>query len=133
MEILPREENERILGLLSRDEKERDRARFCYAFDVLKRNWVCPFSIWPLPNEDARRVITGQAIYDELPFENLNEVEKGLFWREQRRFVGDNTSAGREMLCEAMNNQPCTRESCPLFRSEKGICSKYKLVFRKES
>jgi len=83
MEELPQEEAIRILPLLEEDERRRDRKKFVYAFDILKRNSACEYSIWPMPNADVMRIIDRQIKPDDIPYEDQNEVEKGFFLRNK--------------------------------------------------
>ena len=138
MDKLPEEEINRIHPLLLEDERNRNRGQFVYAFDILKRNWVVSFSIWPLPNADVLRVINGEIDYDDLPFEDQNKVEKGIFFEDQRQFVAQYYTPEEPMLCEAMGHKVCLQEKCPLFKPKgskeggsHGICSEYKIAFRK--
>ncbi|KPJ57219.1 hypothetical protein AMJ49_01240 [Parcubacteria bacterium DG_74_2] len=138
MDKLPEEEISRIHALLLEDERSRNRGQFVYAFDILKRNWAVPFSIWPLPNADALRVINGEVDYNDLPFEDQNEAEKGIFFEDQRQFVAQHNIPGEPMLCEAMGHKICLQEKCPLFKPKDskeggpyGICAEYKIAFRK--
>lgn len=134
MENLPAEEINRIRPLLSDDERKRDRGRFVYAFDILKRNWTVSYSIWPVPNSDVAEVINSEVDYNNLPFDNQNEVEKGMLFEDQRQFIAQHISE-EPMLCEARNHQPCLQEKCPIFRAkhteaggEHGICSEFKIA-----
>ena len=99
MDNLPAEEINRIRPLLLDDESRRDRGRFVYAFDILRRNWTVSYSIWPLANSDVLRVISGEVDYDKLPFDNQNEVEKGMLFEDQRQFIIQHISE-EPMLCE---------------------------------
>ena len=137
MKELPEEEINRIHPLLLEDEISRNRGQFVYAYDILRRNWVVPFSIWPLPNADVLRVINGEINYNDLPFEDQNEAEKGIFFEDQRQFVAQHMPGG-QMLCEARNHEVCLQEKCPLFKLKNsktggpyGICPEYKITFRK--
>ena len=137
MENLPVEEINRIRPLLLDDERKRDRGRFVYAFDILKRNWTVSYSIWPLPNSDVLRVISGEVDDNRLPFDNQNEVEKGMFFEDQRQFIAQHISE-EPMLCEVREHKPCLQEKCPLFRAknkkageEHGICAEFKIAFWK--
>jgi hypothetical protein len=137
MEGLPVDEVSRIRPLLSEDEDKRDRRQFVYAFDIFKRNWTVPYSIWPIPNSDVIRVIGSEVDYNKLPFDNQNEFEKGLLFEDQRQFIAQHISE-EPMLCEARNHKPCLQEKCPIFRAkntkeggEHGICSEFKIAFWK--
>ena len=102
MEVLPEEEISRIHPLLFEDENKRNRNQFEYAYDILVRNWAFNFSIWPMPNADALRIINGKVECDDLPFEDQNEVEKGIFFEDLQQFVAQHMPDG-QMLCEATN------------------------------
>lgn len=137
MEALPPEELARIHPLLLEDERRRNRDKYVYTYDVLIENWATEFSIWPVPNADALQIINGKVGYDDLLFEDQNEVEKGMFSEELRQFVAQHMPGG-QMLCEATNYGACLKEKCPLFRAkdtevggEYGICGEYKMAFRK--
>jgi len=137
LDKLPKEEIDRIHPLLLEDERSRNRGQFVYAFDILKRNWVVSFSIWPLPNADVLRVINGEIDYNDLPFEDQNEAEKGMFFREQRQLVALYYTPEEPMLCEAMDHKVCLQEKCPIFKpkgskegGDYGICGEYKIAFR---
>lgn len=137
MKTLPQEETSRLLPLLQEDDTERDHKNFVYAFDILRQNWAVPYSIWPMPNADIRKIIDGQINPDDMPYEDLNEYEKGIFFEEQRQFIAKNMQRQRRMLCEARDYKPCLQGECPLFRMKgtkagglHGICSEYKIAFR---
>lgn len=137
MEKLPAEEIARIRPLLLEDERKRRRNLYDYAYDILKRNSIVPFSIWPMTNIDARRVIIGEINIDDLPFEDQNEVEKGIFFKDQRQFIANHMSGG-QMPCEVLAYKPCLQEKCPLFRAPEtsaggqyGLCEEYKIAFEK--
>lgn len=137
MDELPAEEIARISPLLRKDERRRRRDLFHYANDILAANSVVPFSIWPMPNVDARRVIIGQISAENLPYEEQNEVEKGMLFEDQQQFVAQNMPAD-QMLCEVLIYRPCLQERCPLFRTPNsiaggrfGICEEFKIAFEK--
>lgn len=137
MKELTVEDVSRLRPLLLEDEEKRDRGKFVYAFDILKKYWIVPFSIWPKPNLDVLRVISGEVTYTDLPFDPQNEVEKGMLFEDQRQFVSKHISKG-QMLCEARNHELCLEEKCPIFRlknteagGEHGICSEFKISFKK--
>lgn len=137
MEELPVEEIKRIHTLLLEDDKKRDRSQFVYAFDVLKKNWIVPYSIWPIPNSDVLKILDGKVDYNELLFEDQNEIEKGILFEDQRQLVEQHVLGGK-ILCEANNYRPCFQEKCPLFRAKStkqggkyGICSEFKIAFTK--
>ena len=136
METLPPEEVNRIRPLLLEDEKRRDHNKFLYAYDILVRNWAFSFSIWPLPNADVVQIINNEVDYNDLPFEDQNEFEKGMLFEDLRQFVVQHMP-GERMLCEAMNYVACLEEKCPLFRHKNteaggqyGICSEFKIAFK---
>lgn len=138
MDKLPDEEINRIHPLLLEDERKRNRGQFVYAFDILKRNWTTSFSIWPLPNADVFRVLNGEVDYNDLPFEDQNEVEKGMLFENQRQFVARYNIPGEPILCEARDHKVCLQEKCPIFKPKGskeggpyGICAEYKITFRK--
>ena len=140
MEKLPEAEIARIQGLLSDDERKRDRKEFEYTFDILKKAWAFPYSIWAIPNSDALRIINREVDYDNLFFENLNEVEKGMHFEDQRQFTARYISRvpEAEMLCEARDYEPCLQGKCPIFRAKGsevggkyGICPEYKIAFKR--
>lgn len=128
MESLPNEERVRILILLSEDEEKRDRARFVYSYDILQQHCIVPLSIWPIPNRDALLVISGAVAYENMPYEDLNEAEKGMTFKDLLQFVVKH--AGEEALCEAMDKK-CIEEKCPLFRKKESICPEFKIAFRR--
>lgn len=139
MEELPRKEIDRIHGLLLKDEAERDRLFYIYTNDILFQNSVAPFSIWPLPKGDVQRIHSGEVDYNTLPYEDQNEVEKGMLFEDQRRLIAEQYPT-QEMFCEARGHQPCLRHRCPLFEppnskvgGKHGICREYKLAFRKST
>ncbi len=136
MEKLPQDEISRIHRMLLYDETHRDRSKFSYLYDVITEHSAAPFSIWPIPNGDVRRIHLREISYDSLPFENHNEVEKGILFKDQRRYI---TIRHRdEILCEAENYETCRKEQCPLYESpgsemggQHGICREFKFAFRK--
>lgn len=137
MRELPRDEIERIHRWLIEDEEKRDRTIYRYANDILATNCIVPFSIWPLPNGDAVRVLTKEVDYNNLPYEDQNEIEKGMIFGDQRRFITRHIHGG-PMLCEAREYQPCLETACPLFHTkdtpegnQHGICSEFKVAFNK--
>lgn len=137
MEELPHDEADRIRRWLIKDEERRDRTKYRFANDVLAASCIVPFSIWPLPNGDVVRVLTKEVSYDELPYEDLNEVEKGICFADQQRFIAEHIRKG-QMLCEAREFQPCLGAACPLFcvkgsseDGQYGICSEFKIAFKK--
>ena len=137
MEKLPAKEIARIHPLLLEDEERRRRDLYNYAYDILKENSIVPFSIWPIPNVDARRIIIGEITFDDLLLEDQNEVEKGIFFEDLRRFMAQYMPGG-QILCEALAYKPCLRENCVLFRApgtiaggEYGLCEEYKIAFVK--
>ena len=83
MDKLPNKEINRIHPLLLEVERNRSRGQFVYTFDILKKNGTASFSIWPLPNADALRVIQGEVDYNDLSFEDQNEAEKGMLFEEK--------------------------------------------------
>lgn len=138
MDTLPRNEIHRIHGLLLQDDIERERLLYTYTNDILFRNSVAPFSIWPLPNNDVKRIHDGEVDYNAIPYEDQNEVEKGMFFEDQRRLVAQQFP--KEMVCEAIGYQSCLRNQCPLFAApdsvaggKHGICREYKLAFSKSA
>ena len=138
MEKLPEEEIARIRPLLLKDEWRRRRDLYDYAYDILKRNSIVPFSIWPIANVDARRIIIGEIDFEDLPYEDQNEAEKGIFFEDLRRFMAQHMPGG-QMLCEALAYKQCFREKCTLFRApgtiaggKYGLCEEYKIAFRKQ-
>ena len=138
MEELPKKEIRRLRSLSIADEERRDRQCFLYSFDIMSRNWAFPFSIWSMPNEDVLRVISQELNLDDIPFENLNEFNKGGLFKEFCQFVAEQLIDGEEMLCEARNYNPCFKDECPFFLDENKetgekfyICSEFKTVFRK--
>jgi len=137
MEKLPEEEIARIHPLLLEDERKRRRDLYNYANDILKMNSIVPFSIWPIPNVDARRIIIGEITFDDLLFEDQNEAEKGIFFKDQWQFIARNMPGG-QILCEALAYKPCLQEKCSLFRApgtsaggQYGLCEEYKIAFEK--
>lgn len=137
METLPPEEVNRIRPLLLEDERRRDRNKFLYTYDILVKNWASSFSIWPLPNNDVVQIINNEIDYNDLPFEDQNEVEKGMLFKDLREFLAQHMP-GERMLCEAMNYVVCLEGKCPLFRlknteagGQYGICSEFKIAFKK--
>lgn len=138
MDSLPPDEVIRIHRWLIEDESRRDRRNYEYAYDALAKNWVVPFSIWPLPNGDAVRVITGEEDYENIPWEDQNEVEKGMCFEDQREFLAKHQPD--EFLCEANFYSLCLREKCPLFRpagskagGKSGLCAEFKIALKKSS
>ncbi len=138
MEELPREEQSRLLKLLSEDDKKRNRGAFHHSFEIIENNWACQYSIWPMPNDDAFSVIHKRSDYGSYLAEDLNEVEKGMLFQDQREFIAKHIKNG-DMLCEAREYTPCFQEKCPLFAprgtesgGEYGICREFKIAFRKK-
>lgn len=122
---------------LEKDERKRDRKEYIYTYDILVKNWVVPFSIWPIPNIDALSIINGELGYNTLPFDDQNEVEKGIFFEDQRQLIAKYMPS-KEMLCEVLNYGICLGKNCPLFRLEGskeggkyGVCSEYKVAFER--
>jgi hypothetical protein len=139
MKELPGDEIDRIHGLLLKDEGSRDRLFYIYTNDILFQNSAAPFSIWPLPNSDVERIHSREAEYDMLPYEDQNEVEKGILLEDQRCLVASQILSGKKMLCEARDHQPCLQEKCPMFAQpgskeggQYGICRESKLTFYKQ-
>ena len=137
MDELPAEEIARISPLIVKDEKKRRHDLFYYANDILAVNSAVPHSIWAMPNVDVRRVIIGKIKAESLPYEEQNEVEKGMLFEEQRQFVAQYMPAG-QMLCEVLVYRPCLQKDCPLFRAPNtiaggrfGICEEFKIAFKK--
>ena len=132
-ETLPRDEEQRILRLLVEDRALRLRGQYIYTRDILSFHRV-----YPIPNEDARRVIAGSTTYNELPCEERNEGKKGAILEDQHRFL-QKLPPSVSILCEAMNHEPCLREACPLYRAPgslvgitTGICVEFKMTFSKQ-
>jgi len=132
-ETLPHEEEQRILWLLMKDRAECHRDQYVYTRDILSYHQV-----YPIPNEDARRVITDSTTYNELPCEERNEGKKGAILEDQHRFL-QKLPPSVSILCEAMNHEPCLREACPLYRAPgslvgitTGICVEFKMTFSKQ-
>lgn len=137
MKKLLKEYISRLRPLLLEDEEKRDRGKFVYTFDILKKYWAVPFSIWPKSNIDVLRVISGGVAYTDLPFDPQNEVEKGMLFEDQRQFVSKHILKG-QMLCEARDHKLCLKEKCSIFRlknteagGKHGICSEFKISFKK--
>lgn len=137
MEELQQEETSRLSTLLLEDDVKRDRKNFVYAFGILKRVWIWEYSVWPMPNVDVRKVIEGKINLDDIPYEDQNEIEKGMLFEEQRQFIAQYMREQKQMFCEAINYEPCLRGECPLFRIKNtkagglhGICSEYKTAFK---
>lgn len=137
MKALLPEEFACIHPLLLEDERRRNRDKYVYAWDVLVRNWEDEFSVWPVPNADALRIINGKLQCDALSSEEQNKVERERTFEKLRQFVAQHILE-RQMLCEAINHALCLQERCPLFLAknttiggEYGICGEYKTAFRK--
>ncbi len=137
MERLPEEEMQRTYGLLRQDELTRDPALYVYANDILVQNSTAPFSIWSVPNADIARILAGEIDYDAIPWEDNDEIQKGMLFGEQRAFVAEHYP-GKNVLCEARNYERCLGEQCRLFRrpakeagGTHGICSEFKIAFQR--
>jgi hypothetical protein len=137
MERLPAREQERILSLLKQDDHKRNRRDFLHSFEIIEQNWACKYSIWPIPNSDAREVIDKKVAYGFLPVEELNEVQKGMLFEDLRKFIASNINKG-QMLCEAIDYEPCIKEKCPLFAQpgsksggQYGLCREFKTAFKR--
>lgn len=117
-----------------KDERKRDRDRYDYSFDVLSRQWAVPFSIWPTPNTVVRQIIDGEVEYNDLPYDHLNEVQKGMFWTEQVEFVAKH--ADQKIICESLG-RACLLHECELYvaamakNHERPVCREYKFMFEK--
>ena len=127
----------RIQPMLVDDETKRNLATYWHANDVMASHCVVPFSIWPLPNADMVDVIAKKVDYNNLPFEDQKEVEKGILFEDQREFISEYFGSG-SMLCEAMEYRLCLKAHCPLFYEEGtpsggqyGVCSEFKIAFKK--
>ncbi|OGD85767.1 hypothetical protein A2Z23_02640 [Candidatus Curtissbacteria bacterium RBG_16_39_7] len=116
------------------DEARKDREKFEYASDVIAQHCIVPFSIWVEPNFNMRKVLDG-VDYGELPYDEDNEVQKGMFWKEQAEFIAKHE--GQTMLCEALEEEPCSQTECPLFvpagttnpKHSQHLCREYKIAF----
>jgi hypothetical protein len=137
MEQLPRQETERLLSLLEQDDHKRNRRDFLHSFEIIEKNWACQYSIWPMPNDYVLLILNKGAKYNSFPVEDLNEVQKGMLFKDLRQFIADNSSKG-EMLCEARNYGLCLKEHCPIFvppgsksGGQYGLCSEFKIAFKR--
>lgn len=91
-------------------------------------------TMWTASNETVRRIIFGEVNWDNLPFDIMNDYwMSALAEDEQVPFVREH--AAEKPLCEALDNMPCRREVCPLYKKMRGvnICKEFKLAFEKVS
>ncbi len=114
------------------DEVVRDRTKYVYSSDVIKRACVAPYSIWAEPNDTVASVIAGDVKYDSVPYDGLNEGQKGILFTEQAELIVANE--GRKMLCEALGASACLKEACPLYIPEPDghpvpLCREFKITF----
>ena len=130
----------RLLRESLKDEQHKDRSRFEYVSDVVAENCVVPFSIWVEPNSLIRKVVNGETRFDSWPFDELNEVHKGMLLKDQAEFVARHE--GKTLLCEALNAQQCLQTECPFFitvgaihpminRHGQPLCGEFKITFEK--
>jgi hypothetical protein len=125
-----REEQE-LHGQLLVDGSKRDRTNFNYTIDALLESAIVPYAIWPESNANVAGVIDGEIKYDSLPFDETNEIYKGMLFPEQQDVILRNN--GKEVLCEAQDMKPCLREKCVLYDTSKGppVCREFKIAFKK--
>ncbi len=132
------------------DDLLKDRTRFAYASDIISSVTLEPDLIiseagveggygpirtmWTESNETVRRIIAGEVNYGSLPFDDENEIYKGMLYKDQGEFVQQYPR--EQKLCEATNSN-CKEVNCPLFVApEKNklwqpICSEFKIMFIK--
>jgi len=119
-----------------KDEPSRKRGQFEYSSDIIKANCICPDSIWAEPNSHVRKLINKEIDYNSLPYDEQNEVEKGMLFEDQAKFVENHK--GQTILCEALDSKPCLLTKCLIFippkktRHKQPLCSEFKIIFRKE-
>ena len=116
---------------LDSDELGRDRGKYNYTYDSVERSGAMPLSIWPESNSNVRKVIDGEIEYNSLPYDEDNEVYKGMLTPEQQDVVIENE--GKEVLCEALDMNPCLGEKCELYRTDitPPVCREFKMAFEK--
>lgn len=139
---LTESEKAKLASRLKGDEETRDRGRFFYTFDAIKRNWIggTDHIIWPEPNINIRAVINGEVTYDNLPYDGDNEIHKGMCIKDQHFIVGKNQD--EKLLCEAREMKDCLKKDCEFF-VPKGhvdsegnqyptpVCREFKIAFRR--
>jgi len=126
-----------------KDVCSKNRNLFEYSSDIIDENCAHPNSIWVEPNSHIRKVINKEIDYDSLPYEEQNELEKGILFQDQAKFVENHK--GQTILCEALENEPCLQSKCSIFippsTSKKTkntpsysqpLCREFKIIFRKE-
>ena len=130
-----------LIGESVADRDRKDHTRFEYASDIIAKSCVVPFSIWVEPNATVRRIINSEIDYNSLPYDEQNEVEKGMSLKEQAELVAEHQ--GGTILCEALEEQLCLQGRCPLFvpvgakkpiRNTHGqpLCEEFKITFIKK-
>src|SRR5574340_503970 len=86
----------------AQDELVKDRLHFTYASDVLQDpHIVFPNAIWNEPNSLVREIILEGRSYDNRPFDEDNELHKGITFQDQADFIARHP--GRQALCEALS------------------------------
>ncbi|MCJ7804795.1 hypothetical protein MUP35_03640 [Patescibacteria group bacterium] len=126
-----------------KDEQSKKRDKFEYSSDIVAANCIVPNSIWVEPNSNIRKVINEEIDYGSLPYEEQNEVEKGMLFKDQAEFVEKHKN--QTLLCEALENKPCLLIKCSIFIPPKAtgqtdntpsykqpLCREFKIIFRKE-
>ena len=126
-----------------KDERSKKRDLFEYCSDIVIENCIHPNSIWVEPNSNIRKVISNEVDYGSLPYDEQNEVEKGMLFQDQAKFVGKHK--GQNILCEALYNEPCLKSKCLIFISpspskktknrpayKQPLCREFKMVFIKK-
>ncbi len=118
------------------EEFGRDREVFNYAYDALPHLMTYPDS-----HADVRKVIAKELDYNKLPFDEENELYKGIALKDQVGIVKANQ--GRRPLCEALDMLPCKKEACPIYiapgaKDYEGkvitkvpLCREFKIAFKK--
>lgn len=124
---LSKEEVGRIVPLLQKDQIARSRSGLDHSAEIIERNCVAVYSIWQIPNQDAREVIDGKVGYDDLLYNDNNEVQKGMLFEDLRTF--QKKHEGKPALCEAQNYAPCRSKDCPIFNKKQGVCGEFKVAY----
>ena len=113
-----------------------DRKAYERSSDIAKR-----FRVTLEDNETTVKLINGEIDYQSLPFSDLNEIRKGSIILEQADFI--KSHQGEEILCEALDMNPCVMQKCQLYVSEGarypmenrhgiGFCGEFKIAFKKK-
>lgn len=82
----------------------------------------------------VKEVIEGKIDYNNLPYDEENEVRKGYYFKELAEFIKRNEGMGKGAMCHATKKE-CLRENCRLYAFPKDgaakgwVCREYKIYF----